>query len=103
VEQVNNGKTQSRTKKGLRHQGFFVQKAVGDHTGSLMCSSLDRQGRLQNTSLMNHIDSLRFQWLERKTQQGQPPSAERSGIQIVLKTTLVEREFSRFVALRNTP
>jgi hypothetical protein len=30
VEQVNHGKAQSRTKKGLRHQGFFVQKAVGD-------------------------------------------------------------------------
>ena len=103
VEQVNHGKTQSRTKKGLRHQGFFVQKAVGEHAGSLMCSSLDRQGRLQNTSLMSHVDSLRFQWLERKTQQGQSPSTERSGIQIVLKTTLVEREFSRFVALRNTP
>jgi hypothetical protein len=103
VEQVNHGKTQSRTKKGLRHQGFFVQKAVGEHAGSLMCTSLDRQGRLQNTSLMNHIDSLRFQWLERNTQQGQLPSAERSGIQIVLKTTLMEREFSRFVALRNSP
>jgi len=103
VEQVNHGKTQSRTKKGLRHQGFFVQKAVGGHAGSLMCASLDRQGRLQNTSLMNHIDSLHFKWLERKTKQAQPPSADRSGIQIVLKTTLVEREFSRFVALRNIP
>ena len=103
VEQVHHGKTQSRTKKGLRHQGFFVQKAVGDHAGSLMCTSLDRQGRLQNTSLMNHIESLHFKWLERKTQQGQLPSAERNGIQIMLKTTLVEREFSRFVALRNAP
>jgi len=103
VEQVHHIKPQSRTKKGLRHQGFFVQKAVGDHAGSLMCASLDRQGRLQNTSLMNHIDSLHFQWLEPKIQQGQLLSAERSGIQIVLKTTLVDREFSRFVALRNTP
>ena len=103
VEQVNHGKAQSRTKKGLRHQGFFVQKAVGDHSGSLMCASLDRQGRLQNTSLMNHIDSLRFNWVEHKTQQGQSDSAPRSGIQIMLKTTLVEREFSRFVAFRNTP
>jgi hypothetical protein len=103
VEQVKRGKTQSRTKKGLRHQGFFVQKAVGDPAGSLMCTSLDRQGRLQNTSLMSHIDSLHFKWLEHKTQPGQPPSAGRNGIQIVLKTTLVEREFSRFVALRNTP
>ena len=103
VEQVHHGKPQARTKKGLRHQGFFVQKAVGDHAGSLMCTSLDRQGRLQNTSLMNHIDSIHFQWVDRKTQQGQLPSAERRGIQIVLKTTLVQREFSRFVALRNTP
>jgi len=103
VEQVNRGKTQSRTKKGLRHQGFFVQKAVGDSAGSLMCTSLDRQGRLQNTSLMNHIESLQFKWLEHKTQPGQTSSAGRNGIQIVLKTTLVEREFSRFVALRNTP
>jgi hypothetical protein len=103
VEQVNHGKSPSRTKKGLRHQGFFVQKAVGDHAGSLMCTSLDRQGRLQNTSLMNHIDSLQFKWVEHKIHQGRSPSAGRSGIQIVLKTTLVEREFSRFVALRNTP
>jgi hypothetical protein len=102
VEYVNRGKNQSRTKKGLRYQGFFVQKAVGDHAGSLMCSSLDRQGRLQNTSLMSHINSLHFKWVEHKTLQGQPPSAGRSGIQIVLKTTLVDREFSRFVALRNT-
>ena len=103
VEHVNHGKTQSRTKKGLRHQGFIVQKSAGDHAGSLMCTSLDRQGRLQNTSLMNHIDSLHFQWVKPKTQQGQLSFAQRSGIQIVLKTTLVEREFSRFVALRNTP
>jgi hypothetical protein len=103
VEKVAHGKPQSRTKKGLRHQGFFVQKAVGDHAGSLMCTSLDRQGRLQNTSLMNHIDSLQFKWVEHKKHQGRPPSAGRSGIQIVLKTTLVEREFSRFVALRNAP
>jgi hypothetical protein len=103
AEQVHHGKAQSRTKNGLRHQGFFVQKAAGDHTGSLMCTSLDKQGRLQNTSLMNHIDSLHFNWVEHTTQQGQLASTARSGVQIVLKTTLVEREFSRFVALRNTP
>ena len=103
VEQVAHGKTQSRTKKGLRHQGFFVQKAVGDHAGSLMCTTLDRQGRLQNTSLMNHVDSLHFKWVEHKTHQGQLPSRARSGVQIMLKTTLMENEFTRFVALRNTP
>ena len=103
VAQVKNGSAQSRTKKGLRYQGFFVQKAVGDLAGSLMCTSLDRQGRLQNTSLMNHIDSLHFKWVEHKTDQGGSPYLATKGVQIVLKTTLVEREFSRFVALRNTP
>lgn len=103
IEQVHYGNSQYRTKNGLRHQGFFVQKAVGNHAGSLMCSSLDRQGRLQNTGLMQHIDSLHFEWVEQTIDRGQSPFAARSGVQIVLKTTLVEREFSRFVALRNRP
>jgi hypothetical protein len=68
-----------------------------------MCTSLDRQGRLQNTSLMQNIDSLHFKWVEQKIGRGQSPSTARSGVQIVLKTTLKEREFSRFVALRNKP
>ena len=80
VEQVAHGKAQSRTKKGLRHQGFFVQKAVGENAGSLMCASLDRQGSLQNTSLMNHIDSLHFKWVEHKTNQGQSPYLATKGV-----------------------
>jgi hypothetical protein len=103
VEQVSHGKSQSRTKKGLRHQGFFVQKAGGDRSGSLMCATLDRQGRLQHTSLMNHIDTLHFQRVGQQTGSGEPPATARPGVRIVLKTTLMEREFSRFVALRNTP
>jgi len=103
VESINHGKSQSRTKKGLRYQGFFVHKAVGDHAGSLMCASLDRQGRLQNTSLMNHIDSLHFKWVEHKIHQGRLSSEARNGVQITLKIRSIEREFSRFVALRNTP
>lgn len=103
VEQVSHGKSQSRTKKGLRYQGFFVQKAGGERGGSLMCASLDRQGRLQHTSLMNHIDALHFKWLGQQTTTGQLTSTARPGVHIILKTTLMEREFSRFVALRNTP
>ena len=68
-----------------------------------MCTSLDRQGRLQNTSLMNHIDVLHFKWVGQQTSSGQLTSTTRPGVHIVLKTTLMEREFSRFVALRNTP
>jgi hypothetical protein len=103
VEQVSHGKSQSRTKKGLRYQGFFVQKAGGERNGSLMCASLDRQGRLQHTSLMNHIDTLHFKWVGQQTRSGELPSPARAGVHIVLKTTLMEREFSRFVALRNMP
>jgi len=103
VEQDNHGKAQSRTKKGLRHQGFFVQKAAGDAAGSLMCTSLDRQGRFQNTSLMNHIDALHFKWVGQHTGRGQLPTPARPGVHIVLKTTPMGHEFSRFVAFRNTP
>jgi hypothetical protein len=54
--------------------------------------------------LMNHIDVLHFKWVGRQTGPGQPPSSiARPGVQIVLKTTLMGREFSRFVALRNRP
>lgn len=103
VEIIKKVSTPSRTKNGLRHQGFFVQKAAKDPSGSLMCTSLDRQGRLQNTSLMHHIDSLHFTWVEPKAGRDHVFVTARSGVQIVLKTTLLEREFSRFVALRNTP
>ena len=41
-------------------------------------------------------------WVTPEWLEDSAPAA-RSGIQIVLKTTLAEREFSRFVALRNTP
>lgn len=103
VEQVSHGKSQSRTKKGLRYQGFFVQKAGGERGGSIMCASLDRQGRLQHTSLMNHIDTLHFKWVGQQTRSGEPTSPTRAGVHIALKTTLMEREFSRFVAFRNMP
>jgi hypothetical protein len=103
VEQVSHGKSQSRTKKGLRYQGFFVQKAGGDRSGSLMCASLDRQGRLQHTSLMNHIDTLHFKWVGQQTASSELPSSARPGVHIILKTTLMGRTFSRFVAIRNMP
>lgn len=103
VELIKKASAPSRTKNGLRHQGFFVQKAAKDPSGSLMCTSLDRQGRLQNTSLMHHVDSLHFTWVEPTVGRDQALVGARSGVQIFLKTTLLEREFSRFVALRNTP
>lgn len=61
---IGNALTQDRTKNGLARQGFLVDwqagisKGAKVNGGSLICQSLDRQGRLQNTTLMNGVNSL---------------------------------------------
>jgi len=61
---IGNALTQDRTKNGLARQGFLVDWQAGIskgskvNGGSLICQSLDRQGRLQNTTLMNGVSSL---------------------------------------------
>ena len=58
-----------RTKNQLALQGFLVEhqagvpKGVKVNGGSLMCQSLDRQGRIQNTTLMNGINQLSIEEL----------------------------------------
>ncbi|QWD78232.1 hypothetical protein [Polynucleobacter sp. MWH-Svant-W18] len=53
-----------RTKNGLARQGFLVDRQAGIakgmkvNGGSLICQSLDRQGRIQNTTLMNGVNYL---------------------------------------------
>jgi hypothetical protein len=64
---IGNALTKERTKYGLARQGFLVDrqasvlKGVKVNGGSLICQSLDRQGRLQNTTLMNGVNYLRIQ------------------------------------------
>lgn len=61
---IGNTLTKERTKSGLAHQGFFVDRQAGVargakvNGGSLICQSLDRQGRLQNSTLMNGVNHL---------------------------------------------
>jgi hypothetical protein len=61
---IGNVITKDRTKHQLAHQGFLVERQAGApkgakvNGGSLMCQSLDRQGRIQNTTLMNGIHGL---------------------------------------------
>lgn len=61
---IGNALTQERTKQGLAHQGFLVDRQAGIakgakvNGGSLICQSLDRQGRLQKTTLMNGVNYL---------------------------------------------
>jgi len=61
---IGNALSKERTKNKLAHQGFLVDrqasapKGVRVNGGSLICQSLDRQGRLQNTTLMNGVHLL---------------------------------------------
>lgn len=61
---IGNAITADRTKHQLAYQGFLVERQAGVpkgakvNGGSLMCQSLDRQGRLQNTTLMNGVNVL---------------------------------------------
>ncbi len=67
---IGNTLSQDRTKNGFAYQGFLVDrqasapKSVRVNGGSLICQSLDRNGRLQNTTLMNGIHLLRIEELQ---------------------------------------
>lgn len=64
---IGNVLSKERTKNNLAQQGFLVDrqasapKGVKVNGGSLICQSLDRQGRIQNTTLMNGIHHLSFE------------------------------------------
>ena len=61
---IGNTLTKDRTKNNLAMQGFLVDRQAGIpkgqkvNGGSLICQSLDRQGRIQNTTLMNGVNGL---------------------------------------------
>ena len=61
---IGNTLTKDRTKNQLALQGFLVNAQAGVpkgkkvNGGSLICQSLDRQGRIQNTTLMNGVNRL---------------------------------------------
>ena len=61
---IGNTISKERTKKDLAFQGFIVERQAGiakgakANGGSLICQSLDRQGRIQNTTLMNGVNHL---------------------------------------------
>ncbi|WP_397390867.1 PilW family protein [Polynucleobacter sp.] len=66
---IGNTLSKERTKNNLAQQGFLVDrqasapKGAKANGGSLICQSLDRQGRIQNTTLMNGIHHLSFEVL----------------------------------------
>ena len=66
-----------RTKNQLAYQGFLVDrqagipKSVKVNGGSLVCQSLDREGRKQNTTLMNGVNSLLIEELNSSMQSAE--------------------------------
>ena len=67
---IGNTITPDRTKYQMAYQGFLVERQAGVpkgvkvNGGSLMCQSLDRQGRIQNTTLMNGVNVLSVEQIE---------------------------------------
>lgn len=70
---IGNTLSKERTKNNLAQQGFLVDrqasppKGVKVNGGSLICQSLDRQGRIQKTTLMNGIHHLSLEALPAST------------------------------------
>ena len=68
---IGNTITPDRTKHQMAYQGFLVERQAGIpkgvkvNGGSLMCQSLDRKGRIQNTTLMNGVNILSIEEIER--------------------------------------
>ncbi|BDT78387.1 hypothetical protein [Polynucleobacter yangtzensis] len=106
---IGNALTKDRTRKDLAHQGFMVERQAGIakgakvNGGSLICQSLDRQGRLQNTTLMNGINHLLIE-------EVQSPEASGIGGQRVYRLrlqmtdrALLQIPLERTFATRNLP
>lgn len=98
---VGNTLSKERTKNNLAHQGFLVDrqasapKGTNVNGGSLICQSLDRQGRIQNTTLMNGVNHLSFEAL---------PASAGKAFRVKLKMTdggFIHREFERTFVTRN--
>lgn len=107
---IGNVITAERTKNKLAQYGFLVERQAGIpkgmrvNGGSLICQSLDRHGRIQNTTLMNGIQQLSIQ--EETGRVGHdsiPKSTSRLfSIQLVMTDgKQLERTFLRTFVTRN--
>jgi hypothetical protein len=95
---IGNVLTAERTKQSLAIQGFLVERQASAlkgqrvNGGSLICLSLDRQGRLQNTTLMSGVNHLAIEELDARV------------FRIKLEMTdgaFIQREFERTFSTRN--
>jgi hypothetical protein len=103
---IGNALTMDRTKQGRALQGFLVDrqaalpKGVKASGGSLMCQSLDRHGRIQNTTLMNGVNLLKVEELGTPVDQGQKSLRVRLEM---ADGVSIEKEFERIFTTRNLP
>ena len=106
---IGNTLTKERTRKNLAFQGFSVDRQAGFpkgakvNGGSLICQSLDRQGRLQNTTLMNGVQQLQIE--EINPSQGKGGQGQKL-YKLSLEMTdgaLLQVNLERTFATRNLP
>lgn len=107
---IGNVITQERSKQNLAQHGFMVDrqasipKGMRVNGGSLICQSLDRQGRLQNTTLMNGINRLSIEPIQASTQTVAPSDAGAQTFRVQLEMTdgaKIQRIFERTFSTRN--
>ena len=98
---IGNALSKERTKNNLAQQGFlvdrqaFAPKGAKVNGGSLVCQSLDRHGRIQNTTLMNGIHHLSFD---------APPASAGKAFKVILEMTdgaSIHQKFERTFTARN--
>jgi type II secretory pathway component PulJ len=109
---IGNILSKERTKKDLAFQGFIVERQAGIakgakvNGGSLICQSLDRQGRVQNTTLMNGINHLFVENISSPQRPGGIGDRAPRLYKISLQMTdgaLINKDFERTFATRNMP
>ena len=104
---IGNTLTKERTKNGLARQGFMVDRQAGIakgakvNGGSLICQSLDRQGRLQNTTLMNGVNHLAIK--EMITSEKSPAQRLFKASLQMTDGALLNLDLERIFSTRNLP
>ena len=109
---IGNILSKERTTKDLAFQGLIVERQAGiakgakANGGSLICQSLDRQGRVQNTTLMNGINHLFVEDMSSSQRAGSMGDRTPRLYKISLQMTdgaLINIDFERTFATRNMP
>jgi len=104
---IGNALTQERTKNQLVFQGFIVDrqaalaKGAKSNGGSLICQSLDRQGRVQNTTLMNGVNGLFIEELQALHDQTKSPQGLFEVTLLMTDGAHLNMTFKRSFATRN--